>query len=83
MGVKFFFDSNNIMYFIHREDALVDGEPWHTVSLTIDAAAWFRSTYAGEENRTWHEHIDQRGYINQYLIDMNDQLYTALVLRWS
>lgn len=61
------------------DSALVDGEQWHTVRCAREVSAWVRSM-----NETqWYEHIDQRGYLDKNIFDMDARLYTMLGMKFS
>lgn len=61
------------------DSALVDGEQWHTVRCAKEVSAWVRTM----NEQQWCEHIDQRGYIDRNVFDMNERLYTMLGMKWS
>ena len=54
-------------------EALVDGEPWVTVSVSNDIAKWVRK----QSKKNWYEHSG-----NVILFDMPETLYTLLRLAW-
>lgn len=57
----------------------VDGEPWCTVKCRKDVSAWVRTM----DNKNWYEYIDQRGYMDSNIFDMNEKLYTMLAIKFS
>ena len=57
--------------------AIVDGEQWHTVRInSIDVLIWLQNQNS--------EHFDilQSEQIYVTLVDMHEQLYMMMVLRW-
>lgn len=52
--------------------AVVDGEIWHTVKLTIPAAEWLRQQHKAD----WVE-------LEPTYFDISDRLYTLLALKWK
>lgn len=69
--------------FISSNETTVDGAPWYSVDCRKEVAQWIRTNYADQENQSWFEHIDQRGYISTRVFDVNEYIYTTLVLKWS
>lgn len=68
---------NSVRYSVEAS-AIVDGEQWHTVRInSTDVLLWL-------QNQT-SEHYDilqsQHSYIT--LVDMHEQLYLMMVLRWG
>jgi len=61
------------------DSADVDGKTWYTVQLSMPAREWLRE----QPTEDWHEHIDQRYYVNQSMFDISEQMYSALTLKWS
>lgn len=59
--------------------AEVDGKLWYTVQLSIPAREWLRE----QPEKDWHEHIDQRYYVNHSMFDVSEQMYSALMLKWK
>ena len=60
-------------------NAMVDGEPWHTVQCTVAVSSWVRTM----NKKEWYEHIDQHGYINKNIFDMSERLYLMLAMKFS
>jgi hypothetical protein len=52
----------------------VDGRTWYTVSCSHEASQWLRT----QSREMCHEHIQ-----NHNRFDIDEKLYTMLVLRWS
>jgi hypothetical protein len=62
------------------DSALVDDRPWYTVKCTDrEIMKWVRQ----QPEDQWYEHIDVRGYIDLRIIDIHEELFTMLKLRWS
>lgn len=68
--------------FISSDAAMVDSVLWYTVACRKEVAQWIRTNYADQENQGWFQHIDQRGYISTNIFDVNEHIYTTLVLKW-
>lgn len=60
-------------------EATVDGEKWRTVRCNSYLSKWIRT----QNNKMWHEHIDSNWYIHQNVFDMNEKIYTLLLLKNS
>ena len=60
------------------DQAIVDGETWHTVKLNIPTAHWLRE----QDQTLWHEHS---GYslAAQNAFDVHEKLYTLMALKWQ
>lgn len=59
------------------DEEFVDGEPWYTVQIQ-NRDIWFWLT---QQEGSWsHYHCDVR---KMPLVDMEEKVYLALVMRWS
>ena len=59
--------------------AMVDDEQWHTVRCATEISSWVRTM----DEKEWHEHIDQRGYMHGNVFDMSERIYLMLALKFS
>jgi hypothetical protein len=59
---------------------LVDGEPWYTIACSRAVSAWIKRTFPPREGRQWFHHT---GLLTNYnIVDVDERIYTMLVLRW-
>ena len=65
-------------FFIHDE-SVVDGATWYTVGCYDDTSQWLRS----QDQKLWHEHINNKFLVINHLFDIHEKLYTMLALKWS
>jgi len=69
--------------FTKHSEAIVDGDTWYNVGCSKEASIWFRKQFAEQEDKMWHEHIDEQWYFRLNRFDMHEKLYTMLILRWA
>jgi hypothetical protein len=60
----------------------VDGEPWYTIACSRAVSAWLRTAFGEHEHRQWQQHNAPQ-YMDYYLVDIDERIYTLLALRWS
>jgi hypothetical protein len=65
-------------FFIHDE-SVVDGATWYIVGCYDDTSQWLRS----QDQKLWHEHINNKFLVINHLFDIHEKLYTMLALKWS
>ena len=66
-------------FFKIHDQSIVDGATWYTVSCYDDTSEWLRT----QDQKLWHEHINNKWGVINHLFDMHEKLYTVLALRWS
>jgi len=59
---------------------LVDGEPWYTIACSRAVSAWLRTAFVEHEHQQWKQH--NAWFMDYNLIDVDERIYTMLVLRW-
>ena len=65
-------------FFIHDE-SVVDGATWYTVGCYDDTSQWLRT----QDQKLWHEHINNKFLVINHLFDIHEKLYTMLALKFS
>lgn len=58
--------------------ATVDGEKWYTVSGQKHVCEWIRT----QDEKCWHEHIDQDWYVSFSTFDIHEKIYTMLGMKF-
>ena len=62
-----------------QDQSVVDGEIWYTVGCCDDTSEWLRT----QDQKLWHEHINNKFLVINHLFDIHEKLYTMLALKWS
>jgi phage tail sheath gpL-like len=66
--------------FTFVDSAIVDGEQWYTIEpRDSDIWGWIKQ----QESQRWVEHTAGYAECTQFCIDMDEHLYSLLLLRWS
>lgn len=63
----------------HLTSAQVDNKTWHTVKLNMLTADWVRR----QDSENWYEHISSAKWAGQNTFDVEESLYTMLMLKWK
>ena len=58
--------------------ATVDGEKWYTVSGQKLVCEWIRT----QDEKYWHEHIDQDWYVSFSTFDIHEKIYAMLGMKF-
>ena len=58
------------------DEAMVDGEKWRTVKCNGYLSKWIRT----QNDKMWHNHIDSNWTFYQNTFDVNEKIYTLLLL---
>ena len=66
-------------FFKIHDRSIVDDATWYTVSCYDDTSQWLRS----QDQKLWHEHINNKFLVINHLFDIHEKLYTMLALKWS
>lgn len=61
------------------DTSVVDNETWHTVQVIPKVGIWLKT----QPRDLWHEHKTANDYRVVYTFDINEKLYTLLILSWS
>ena len=61
--------------------ALVDDEPWYTISCHKEVSIWVREN--GVEHTDWFEHIDSKWHIHKNVFDVCEEFYMLIVLKFG
>ena len=64
----------------HLSSAQVDGKPWHTVRCSKEISKWVKTH---SEKDSWHEHIDGNWNLYANTLDISEELYMMLVLKFG
>jgi hypothetical protein len=68
------------MKYILIDSALVDGEQWYTIEpRDADLFIWITQ----QERHQWVSHTVGYAESTKFLLDIDEQLYTLMVLRWA
>ena len=62
-----------------HDESVVDGEIWYTVGCFNDTSQWLRT----QDQKLWHEHINNKFLVINHLFDIHEKLYTMLALKFS
>lgn len=63
----------------HLDSAPVDDKIWHTVKLNMLTADWIRQ----QDASGWYEHTPTESWGSRNIFDIEESLYTMLVLKWK
>lgn len=64
----------------HLSSAQVDSKPWHTVRCSKEISKWVKTH---SEKDSWHEHIDGNWNLYANTLDISEELYMMLVLKFG
>lgn len=59
----------------------VDGTPWYTISCKKDVSIWIREN--GTENSEWVDYIDDKWMYHRNKLDVSQEMFAMIKLRWS
>ncbi len=59
----------------------VDGTPWYTISCKKDVSIWIREN--GTENSEWVDYIDDKWMYHSNRLDVSQEMFAMIKLRWS
>jgi len=61
------------------DEIMVDTEMWYTVQVTPRVTKWIKE----QNNKLWHEHRTASHYKVLDTFDVQEKLYTQLILTWG
>jgi hypothetical protein len=59
----------------------VDGKPWYTITCKKDVSIWIREN--GVENSEWSDYVDNRWMWHRNRLDVSQEMFAMIKLRWS
>ncbi len=59
----------------------VDGKPWYTITCKKDVSIWIREN--GVENSEWSDYVDNQWMWHRNRLDVSQEMFAMIKLRWS